>query len=94
MSKIKIGGIMQTTGLAKVGVMSIPDQPGIAGKVMSAMGERSINVQFIVQLIDIHDYGHVVFCIAEDELSGAQDILESVRQEVGAHGLRQRGIAE
>jgi aspartokinase len=90
MAKIKIGGIMQTTGLAKVGVMSIPDQPGIAGKIMSAMGERSINVQFIVQLIDIHDYGHVVFCIAEDELTGAQDVLESVRREVGGERIIQR----
>jgi aspartate kinase len=90
MSKIKIGGIMQTTGLAKVGVMSFPDQPGIAGKIMSAMGERGINVQFIVQLIDIHNYGHVVCCIAEDELENAQDILESVRQQVGGEQIIQR----
>ena len=90
MAKIKIGGIMQTTGLAKVGVMSIPDQPGIAGKIMSAMGERGINVQFIVQLIDIHDCSHVVFCIAEDELERAQDILEGLRQDVGGEQVIQR----
>jgi len=90
MAKIKIGGIMQTTGLAKVGVMSIPDQPGIAGKIMSAMGKRGINVQFIVQLIDIHDSSHVVFCIAEDELDHAQDILEDLRQEVGGERVIQR----
>lgn len=90
MAKIKIGGIMQTTGLAKVGVMSIPDQPGIAGTIMSTMGERNINVQFIVQLIDIHDSSHVVFCIAEDELERAQDILEDLRQEVGGEQVIQR----
>jgi aspartokinase len=90
MAKIKIGGIMQTTGLAKVGVMSIPDQPGIAGKIMSALGERNINVQFIVQLIDIHDSSHVVFCIAEDELPDAQDLLEGLRQEVGGEQVIQR----
>jgi aspartokinase len=90
MAKIKIGGIMQTTGLAKVGVMSIPDQPGIAGKIMSAMGERGINVQFIVQLIDIHESSHVVFCIAEDELERAQDILEGLRDKVGGEQVIQR----
>jgi aspartokinase len=90
MAKIKIGGIMQTTGLAKVGVMSIPDQPGIAGKIMSAMGERGINVQFIVQVIDIHDHDQVVFCIADDELAEAQDILEEVRDEVGGQQVIQR----
>lgn len=90
MAKIKIGGIMQTTGLAKVGVMSIPDQPGIAGKIMSAMGEREINVQFIVQLIDIHDSSHVVFCIAEDELAHVQSFLEDLRQQVGGARIIQR----
>jgi aspartate kinase len=90
MAKIKIGGIMQTTGLAKVGVMSIPDRPGIAGMIMSAMGERGINVQFIVQCIDIHDHDQVVFCIADDELAEAQDILEDVRDEVGGQQVIQR----
>jgi len=90
MAKIKIGGIMQTTGLAKVGVMSIPDKPGIAGKIMSAMGARGINVQFIVQLIDIHNSSHVVFCIAEDELEHAQDLLEDLRRELGGQQVIQR----
>ena len=90
MPKIKIGGIMQTTGLAKVGVMSIPDRPGIAGQVMASMGERGINVQFIVQCIDIHDHSHVVFCIAEDELEHAQDILEEVRKDVDGRQVSQR----
>lgn len=90
MPKTKIGGIMQTTGLAKVGVMAIPDRPGIVGKIMSALGEKSINVQFIVQCIDIQDNDHVVFCIAEEELEQAHDILEDVRQELGGEKVIQR----
>ena len=90
MPKTKIGGIMQTTGLAKVGVMAIPDRPGIAGKIMSALGEKSINVQFIVQCIDIQDNDQVVFCIAEEELEQAHDILEDVRQELGGEKVIQR----
>jgi aspartokinase len=90
MAKTRIGGIMQTTGLAKVGVMSIPDRPGIAGKIMSSLGGKGINVQFVVQCIDIHDNDQVVFCIAEDELPLAREILESVRREVGAEQVIQR----
>jgi len=90
MAKIKIGGIMQTTGLAKVGVMSIPTRPGTAGRIMRALGEREINVQFIVQCIDIHDNDHVVFCISEEDLEHASDILETVRAEVGAEQVIQR----
>jgi len=90
MSKIKIGGIMQTSCRAKVGVMSIPDRPGVAGKIMSALGKKGINVQFIVQCIDTQDNDQVVFCIFEDELERVKDILESVREELGAEQVIQR----
>jgi len=90
MAKIKIGGIMQTTGLAKVGVMAIPDRPGIAGHILAALGRKEINVQFIVQCIDIHDNDHVVFCIAQEDLDRAKDILEEVKHELGAEQVIQR----
>ena len=90
MSKIKIGGIMQTTGLAKEGVMSIPDRPGIAGTIMKALGHKGINVQFIVQCIDTQGNDHVVFCLKEDDLEAAQSILEDVRRKVGGKQVIQR----
>jgi aspartate kinase len=90
MAKIKIGGIMQTTGLAKVGVMSIPDRPGTAGYIMASLGRKGINVQFIVQCIDIHDNDHVVFCIAQEDLEKAKDILQGVKSDLGAEQVIQR----
>jgi aspartokinase len=90
MPKIKIGGVMQTTGLAKVGVMAISDRPGIAGHILSALGDKGINVQFIVQCIDIQDHSHVVFCISQEELDQAEEILENVRHELGAQQVIRR----
>lgn len=90
MAKIKIGGIMQITGLAKVGVMAIPDRPGVAGEIMSALGKKGINVQFIVQCIDVEGNDHVIFCIAEDDLEPARSLLERVKREVGAAHVIQR----
>jgi aspartate kinase len=90
MAKIKIGGIMQITGLAKVGVMTIPDRPGVAGEIMSALGKKGINVQFIVQCIDVEGNDQVIFCIAEDDLEPARSLLERVKREVGAAHVIQR----
>jgi len=81
---------MQTTNLAKVGVMSIPDRPGTAGRVLEALGKKGINVQFIVQCIDILDNDHVVFCISQENMELAQEILEDVRRELGAEKVIQR----
>jgi len=84
MAKIKIGGIMQTAGLAKVGVMSVPDRPGVAGRIMSALGQQGINVQFVVQCIDVNGNDQIVFCIGEEGLELARGILENVKTELGA----------
>ena len=87
---IKIGGIMQSTDLGMIGVMSTPDRPGVASAVMDALGQNSVNVEFIVQCIDIHDNDHVVFCIAQEDLGKAKDILEGVKSDLGAEQVIQR----
>ena len=52
MEKIRIGGIMQNAHLSLLNVTAVPDRPGIAAAILSGVGDRGINVQFIVQCID------------------------------------------
>lgn len=82
--KIKIGGIIQNRNLAKIGVMSIPDRPGVAGALLSALGERGINVPFIVHNIDLNNLDNIVICVAQQDLPAALDALASVEKTVGA----------
>ncbi len=84
MKKVKIGGVIRNSNLAKVGVMGIPDRPGVAGAILSALGREGINVEFIVQCIDLNNHDHVVFCIAQDDLEAALSILEEIRPQLGA----------
>jgi aspartokinase len=83
MSKIKISGMMHCTGLANMGMMSIPDRPAVAGKIMSALGAQDINVQFIVQCIDVQGNDCVVFCIAQEHSEAVHGILEDLRKKMG-----------
>ena len=82
--KIKIGGIIQKRNLAKIGVMSIPDRPGVAGAIFSALGERGISVPFIVHNIDLNDLDNIVICVAQEDLTAALEVLNTVRETVGA----------
>ncbi|MFB0533646.1 MAG: ACT domain-containing protein [Anaerolineae bacterium] len=82
--KIKIGGIIQRRNLAKIGVMSIPDRPGVAGAIFSALGERGVNISFIVHNIDLNDLDNIVFCVARQDLTAALEALETVRERVEA----------
>ncbi len=82
--KIKAGGIIQNTGLAKIGVMSVPDRPGIASAVLTDLGERDINVQFIVQCIDLKDRTHIILCVAQDDVERALSVIEGIKPTVQA----------
>jgi aspartokinase len=82
--KIKIGGIIQKRNLAQIGVMSIPDRPGVAGALFSALGKRNIAVPFIVHNIDLNDQDTIVICVAHEDLTSALEALHSVKETVGA----------
>jgi aspartate kinase len=85
--KTRIGGIMHSDGLALVGVLAIPSRPGVAGRILSALGDQHINVQFIVQTVDHVGRDHVVFCVCDEDLSQTLDLLQPVREAVLARDV-------
>jgi aspartate kinase len=89
MTKIKIGGIIKSTGLSQIGVMCIPGQPGTAGQIMHSLHDAGINVEFIVQLADVDGTDHVVFCVDEAMLANTLEVLEDVRRMIGAQAIVQ-----
>lgn len=87
MGKVKIGGIIQSKELAQVGVMSMPDQPGLAGKIFSTLGKEGINVQFIVQTVDLHSRGNAIFCIHQEDLKETVKVLNRIQSFVGSEKI-------
>mgnify|MGYP001439518501 CR=1 FL=1 len=81
MEKLKIGGIIQNLDLAHVGVLSAPDHPGVAGKILGVLGSEGINIQFIVHSIDLTGRGNIVFCIERNDLDRTLRILERIQPE-------------
>jgi aspartate kinase len=84
MEKIRIGGIMQNAHLALLNVTAVPDRPGIAAAILSELGNRSINVQFIVQCIDQAQQDQVALCVDRDDLPDAQETITGVAPELDA----------
>jgi aspartokinase len=82
--RTRIGGIIQNRNLAKIGVMSIPDRPGVAGAIFSALGAKGVNCPFIVHTIDLNKLDNIVLCVARKDLPMALRILETVQETVEA----------
>ena len=81
---IKIGGIIQKRNLAKISILAVPDRPGVAGAVFSALGTHRINCPFIVHTIDRDNLDSIVLCVSRDQLDEALSVLEMVKTTIGA----------
>lgn len=84
MSKIRIGGIMQNAHLSLLNVTAVPDRPGIAAAILSSLGGRGINVQFIVQCIDQSQQDQVALCVDRDDLPVALELVNAIAPEIEA----------
>ena len=83
----KIRGIAHDSGVAKVILTRVPDRPGIASAVFSAIGKAGINVDIIVQNVSHDGFTDLAFTIAEEDLSRSRPVLEEVAREVQAGQL-------
>jgi aspartate kinase len=84
MEKIRIGGIMQNAHLSLLNVTAVPDRPGIAAAILSGVGDRGINVQFIVQCIDQNQRDQVALCVDRDDVEAASKIVNAIAPEIEA----------
>jgi aspartate kinase len=89
--KIRAGGIIQNLGLAQIGVMSVPDRPGIASAVFGVLSAQGINVQFIVQSIDLRNRTHIILLVDRDDLDATLLAIRGIKpsiqaEEIVAHG--------
>ncbi len=88
--KIKVGGVIQNDQLASVSVLAVKDRPGIAAAVLDALGERGLNVQFVVQVIDHEQHDQMVLCVDRGDLPNALAAVEALRPEMQPAALEPR----
>ena len=80
--KIKVGGVIQNDHLASISVLAVRDRPGIAAAVLDAMGQRNLNVQFVVQMIDHENQAQIVLCVDRTDLDESLSAIDTIRGEV------------
>lgn len=95
MEKVVVRGVSLEKNQAKVTIAGVPDKPGIAVKIFSALAADHINIDMIVQNVSADGITDISFTLNKDELPKARRTVEPVVKEVGATGLlAQEGIAK
>ena len=86
--KEAVRGIALDENIAKIGILKVPDRPGIAAQIFGALAEEKINVDMIVQ--SIHSSGtqaDMAFTLDRPELKKALEVAARVAKELKADSV-------
>ena len=88
MESAVISGIAHNTDEAKLTITGVPDQPGIAHRILGGIAAQNINVDMIIQNIGEDETTDFTFTVPRSDFVSARRILEKVSEELGARGVR------
>jgi len=84
MSKIAIGGMIETLDLVMVRVLGVRKGPGVAGLALTTLGGKGINVLCIVSSSDASDRENLTLALPKSALDQALGLLQSIKDEIEA----------
>jgi aspartate kinase len=80
----RVRGIAHNKNVAKITVLGVPDQPGIAAAIFEPLSDAGISVDTIVQNSGIGDLADLTFTVGRENLTKAVDIVHTVSKKIGA----------
>ncbi len=80
-----VTGIALKRDEAKISVVGIPDQPGIAGQLFNQLAQHNVNIDMIIQSNEQeNETNSITFTVSEDDFSEAKSITEAIATSLGA----------
>jgi aspartate kinase len=80
----KVRGIAHDLDVAKITVVGVPDQPGIAAAIFEPLAKANISIDTIVQNASINNITDLTFTVAKSQLRKAMEVVKPIAQSIGA----------
>ena len=84
MEEALISGIAFNRDEAKLTIVGVPDQPGVASKILSPIGKANIEIDMIIQNVGVDGTTDFTFTVHRNDYDKALAVLEQSKQELGA----------
>lgn len=85
--KMLIKGIAKDDNIARISIIGLPDEPGIAFKVFSLLASVKVNVDIILQSVGRDGTKDITFTVANNEAGEAVKIIEEHMSALAAKKL-------
>ena len=87
MEDVVVRGVSLERNQAKVTICGVPDRPGSAGKIFSAISAANLSVDMIVQNASSTGTTDLSFTLHKDDFALAEKILQPLVPEIGASAM-------
>lgn len=82
MEKTHISGVAKDKNVARLALVGLEDEPGIAFKIFSLLAKNNINVDIILQSIGRDETKDISFTVGKSDMEAAQRLLEEHREAI------------
>ncbi len=87
MEKLHVSGVAKDKDVARVALVGLADQPGIAFKIFSLLAKNQLNVDIILQSIGRNGTKDISFTVEKNKLDETMDLIKSYSETWGASGI-------
>ena len=91
LENVVVRGISIERNQAKVTIMHVPDKPGTASRIFTALAEANVIIDVIVQNVSVSGATDISFTMNGDELTKMGSLIDDVAKEIGAGTVTKRG---
>jgi aspartate kinase len=84
MEQAMVSGVVGDASEAKITLVGVPDQPGIAGQLFRSLASRDVNVDMIVQNVSEAGRTDISFTLPKSDLPAGREVSDALAADIGA----------
>jgi aspartate kinase len=84
LENVVVRGVSVERNQAKVTIANVPDRPGIASRIFTALADANVIIDVIVQNVSVSGATDISFTLSRDELEKVGHVLDPIVKDIGA----------
>lgn len=87
MEKMQVSGVARDNNVARISLVGLPDQPGVAARIFSLLAKEKVNVDIILQSIGRDETKDISFTVTLKTLDVSVRTLKDHQEQIGFREL-------
>jgi len=75
MERAEVVSVTSVSKIAKITLLEVPDEPGLAARVLQDLADAGINIRLIIQSASSEHQGRITFILDLEFLAGARELI-------------------